>query len=35
MTLKSDDYLTGYFYPKYMRFQVQKYRRIIFHDTEQ
>ena len=25
----------GYFCPKYMRFELQKYRGVIFHDTEQ
>ena len=25
----------GYFCPKYMKFELQKYRRVIFHDTEQ
>ena len=24
----------GYFCPKYMRFEVKKYRRAIFHDFE-
>ena len=24
-----------YFCPKYMRFEVKKYRGVIFHDTEQ
>ena len=27
--------LMGYFCPKYMRFELKKYRRVIFHDTEQ
>ena len=25
----------GYFCSKYMRFEPEKYRRVIFHDTEQ
>ena len=25
----------GCFCPKYMRFELQKYRGVIFHDTEQ
>ena len=25
----------GYFCPKYMRFDLKKYRGVIFHDTEQ
>ena len=25
----------GYFRPKYMRFELKKYREAIFHDTEQ
>ena len=25
----------GYFCPKYMRFELKKYREVIFHDTEQ
>ena len=25
----------GYFCPKYMRFELKKYRGVIFHDTEQ
>ena len=27
--------LMGYFCPKYMRFELKKYREVIFHDTEQ
>ena len=27
--------LTGYFCPKYMWFELKKYRRVIFHDIEQ
>ena len=27
--------LMGYFCPKYMRFELKKYRRVIFRDTEQ
>ena len=27
--------LMGYFCPKYMKFELQKYRGVIFHDTEQ
>ena len=27
--------LMGYFCPKYMRFELKKYRGVIFHDTEQ
>ena len=27
--------LMGYFCPKYMRFQLKKYRGVIFHGTEQ
>ena len=23
------------FYPKFMRFEIKKYRGVIFHDTEQ
>ena len=25
----------GYFYPKYMRFELTKYKVVIFYDTEQ
>ena len=25
----------GYFCPKYMRFELKKYRGVTFHDTEQ
>ena len=25
----------GYFCPKYMRFELKKYKGVIFHDTEQ
>ena len=25
----------GYFCPKYMRYELKKYRGVIFHDTEQ
>ena len=33
-TQKSKDFtLMGYFCPKYMRFELKKYRRAIFHDT--
>ena len=33
-TQKSEDFtLMGYFCPKYMRFELKKYRRAIFHDT--
>ena len=35
-TQKSKNFtLTGYFCPKYLRFQLQKHRGVIFHDTEQ
>ena len=35
-TLKSENFtLVGYFCPKYMRFEVRKYRGNILHDTEQ
>ena len=27
--------LMGYFCPKYMKFELQKFRGVIFHDTEQ
>ena len=33
-TQKSENFtLMGYFCPKYMRFEIKKYRRVIFHDT--
>ena len=35
-TQKSKNFtLMGYFCSKYMRFQLKKYRELIFHDTEQ
>ena len=35
-TRKSKNFtLIGYFCSKYMRFQLKKYREVIFHDTEQ
>ena len=35
-TQKSKNFtLMGYFCPKYMRFELKKYRGVIFHDTEQ
>ena len=27
--------LMGYFCPKYIRFELKKYRGVVFHDTEQ
>ena len=35
-THKSKNFtLMGYFCPKYMMFELEKYRGVIFHDTEQ
>ena len=35
-TQKSENFtLMGCFCPKYMRFELKKYRGVIFHDTEQ
>ena len=35
-TKKSKNFISmGYFCPKYMRFELKKYRVVIFHDTEQ
>ena len=35
-TQKSENFFSmGSFCPKYARFELQKYRGIIFHDTEQ
>ena len=35
-TQKSEDITSiGYFYPKLLRFELKKYRGVIFHDTEQ
>ena len=35
-TQKSKNFTSmGYFCPKYMRFELEKYRGVIFHDTEQ
>ena len=35
-TQKSTNFtLMGYFCPKYMTFELKKYRGVIFHDTEQ
>ena len=35
-TQKSGNFFSiGCFYPKYTRFEPQKYRAVIFHDTEQ
>ena len=35
-TQKSENFTPmGYFCPKYMRFELKKYRGVIFHDTEQ
>ena len=35
-TQKSKNFkLMGYFCLKYMRFELKKYRGVIFHDTEQ
>ena len=32
---KSENFTSqGYFCPKFMRFELQKYRGVIFHDTE-
>ena len=34
-TQKSENFLwMGSFYPKFTRFELQKYRGVIFHDTE-
>ena len=34
-TQKSENFTSiGYFCPKYMRFELKKYRGVIFHDTE-
>ena len=36
ITQKSKNFTSmGYFRPKYMRFDLKKYRGVIFHDTEQ
>ena len=35
-TLKSENFTSmGYFCPKYMMFELKKYRGVIFHDNEQ
>ena len=35
-TQKSENFsLMGSFCPKYVRFELKKYRGVIFHDTEQ
>ena len=35
-TPKSKNFTSvGYFYPKYMEFELKKYRGVIFHDTKQ
>ena len=35
-TQKSKNFTSmGYFCPKYMRFELKKYRGVIFHDTQQ
>ena len=35
-TQKSKNFFSmGYFCPKYMRFDLKKYRGVIFHDNEQ
>ena len=35
-TQKSKNFTSmGYFCPKYMRYELKKYRGVIFHDTEQ
>ena len=35
-TQKSENFTSmGYFCLKYMRFELKKYRGVIFHDTEQ
>ena len=35
-TQKSENFtLMDYFSPKYMRFELKKYRGVIFYDTEQ
>ena len=35
-TQKSKNFSSmGYFFPKYMRVGLKKYRGVIFHDTEQ
>ena len=35
-TQKSENFTSmGYFFPKYMGFELKKYRGVIFHDTEQ
>ena len=35
-TQKSKNFtLMGYFCPKHLRFELMKYRGVIFHDTEQ
>ena len=35
-TQKSENFFSmGSFCPNYTRFELQKYRRVIFHDTEQ
>ena len=35
-TQKSKNFTSmGYFCPKYMRFELEKYRGVIFNDTEQ
>ena len=33
---ESENFLSmGSFYPKYKRFELQKYREVLFHDIEQ
>ena len=35
-TQKSENFFSmGSFCPKYIRFELKKYREVIFHDTEQ
>ena len=35
-TQKSENFtLMHYFFPKYMRFELKKYRGVTFHETEQ
>ena len=35
-TQKSENFTwKGYFWPKYMRFGLKKYKGVIFHDTEE
>ena len=33
-TTQKSKNLMGYFCPKYIRFELKKYRGVIFHDTE-